>query len=490
MVTNHSLLLRNVAMEGKVLPPICHWVVDEAHGFEGEARRQWALEFASTTIREGFEVLGGTQSGTLHSVMTQSTQLDASSLIQRLVTKCSAAASRASTTCAEFFNAIQGLSALSKGGAYDASTIWIDSRARSSSMWKTVELQGASALDRLRELQKDAEELQESLTGESTRLAASVGEASRFVAQAVEALDLVLPGTDESYVYYAEIIRRRHAANQLRLAAEKVDVGADLAERWLPEMRSVIFSSATMAVGGSFEHFEQSVGLDRVPRGQVGELQLNSSFDYDHNMAVVVCRDLPAPGTPRYLDALANMLVDVHVSMGGSVLTLFTNRREMETVYDAVSQRLSAQGIEVACQRKGASPRRLRQRFLEDKDLSLFALKSFWEGFDAAGETLRCVVIAKLPFANPNDPLVLEREARDRRSWWRHSLPEAVVSVKQAAGRLIRTKTDSGILVLADSRLVSKRYGKQFVDSLPSNTVVQLDAQNMARFISMWRKSR
>ena len=255
-------------------------------------------------------------------------------------------------------------------------------------------------------------------------------------------------------------------------------------------MQSVIFSSATIAVGESFEHFNHAVGLDQLPPDRYRGLRLDSSFDFDEHMGVVVCRDLPAPNDPRYLEALENLLFDVHVAMGGSVLTLFTNRREMERVYEGLRPRLAAVGLDVACQERNSSPRRLRQRFLEEQNLSLLALKAFWEGFDAAGDTLRCVVIPKLPFASPSDPLVRERELREDRSWWRHSLPEAVIGVKQAAGRLIRTSSDTGILVLADSRLVTKRYGRQFVGSLPSKSVVTLEPANVRRYIQMWRDSR
>ena len=176
--------------------------------------------------------------------------------------------------------------------------------------------------------------------------------------------------------------------------------------------------------------------------------------------------------------------------MGGSVLTLFTNRREMERVHAGLAPRLADIGLEVDCQERGSSPRRLRDRFMEDESRSLMALKSFWEGFDAAGDTLRCVVIPKLPFANPNDPLVRERDLREDRSWWRYSLPEAVLSVKQAAGRLIRTGTDAGIVVFADSRVASKRYGQQFVRSMPSNSCQQLDCAYIGRYIETWRASR
>ena len=206
-------------------------------------------------------------------------------------------------------------------------------------------------------------------------------------------------------------------------------------------------------------------------------------------MAVLTVRDMPEPNAPDYLDALEDLLYDVHVAMGGSVLTLFTNRRDMETVYAGLQPRLAAEGLELCCQERGSSPRRLRESFIADERQSLLALRSFWEGFDASGDTLRCVVIPKLPFASPRDPIVRERDLREDRSWWRYSLPEAVLTVKQAAGRLIRTNTDTGVLVLADSRLVTKRYGRQFVDSMPSRTRSELERGNVGRYIEMWRKS-
>lgn len=137
---------------------------------------------------------------------------------------------------------------------------------------------------------------------------------------------------------------------------------------------------------------------------------------------------------------------------GGSVLTLFTNRREMESFYRELKPRLANEGIDLIAQTRGTSTKSLRDRFLSDRSLSMFALKSFWEGFDAPGDTLRCVIIARLPFSRPDDPIAREREARDgRAAWGRYSLPEAVMDLKQAAGRLIRNSTDSGWLVLADA---------------------------------------
>ena len=303
-------------------------------------------------------------------------------------------------------------------------------------------------------------------------------------------MKLICVEPDPSYVYSAQVCRSRKRMNMEKLCAEKLDVGADLAERWLPEMDTVVFTSATIAVGDSFEHFDAGVGLDRPGAGEHADLRLDSSFDFDRNMSVIVAKDMPAPNERGYIDALVELLYDVHTSMGGGVLTLFTNRRDMERVHAELAPRLAREGLDLEQQGRGASARRLRDRFIAEKDLSLLALKSFWEGFDAAGETLRCVVIPKLPFSSPNDPLVREREARDQRAWWKHSLPEAVISVKQAAGRLIRTSTDTGVLVLADSRLVTKRYGRQFIQSLPSKNVQSIERAGVGRFIKLWRASR
>lgn len=490
VVTNHSLLLRDVEAEGRILPPIRHWVVDEAHGFEAEARKQWAREVSAEDVRLSFELLGSTKTGVIKTLLADTSKLEDPALGTRLLTKTSAAVSRASVAMAAFFDDVARLGRLGRGGdGYDRTTVWIDAELRASDVWADVVASGNEAYRAVDEASKDAGDTAKALNGSNAHLAADLTEATRFLVELRDNLRLMIVGDDPTYVYSADLPSRKRDMGTEKLRAEKLDVGDDLAARWLPEMQSVIFTSATMAVGSSFEHFDHAVGLDRLSTAQHRDVALASSFDFDRNMAVLTVRDLPEPGAPDYLDALEDLLYDVHVAMGGSVLTLFTNRRDMETVYAGLQPRLAAEGLELRCQERGTSPRRLRESFVADKQQSLLALRSFWEGFDASGDTLRCVVIPKLPFASPRDPLVRERELREDRSWWRYSLPEAVLAVKQAAGRLIRTKTDTGVLVLADSRLVSKRYGRQFVSSMPSRTRSELESDNVGRYIEAWRKS-
>lgn len=491
VVTNHSLLLRDVAAEGRILPPIRHWVVDEAHAFEQEARRQWAVEVCSEDSRAAFESLGGTRSGVIHAAMVASMGDEAGTTAMGLLAKAAASASRASVAMGDLFVAVHELGAHARGdGGYDSMTLWIGDSLRQTPEWQEVAEAGGSCVDALDETVRALSSASEALQAEEPQHAGALADAARQLRGMSDGVRLICAGDDPTYVYSAQLTRSRRRMASERLVAEKMDVGADLATRWLPEMRSVTFTSATMAVGDDFSHFDASVGLSLLDGGAYRNARLASSFDYDTNMSVVVARDLPAPNDRSYLPALEDLLYDVHLAMGGSVLTLFTNRRDMERVYEGLRPRLAAAGLDVACQERGSSARRLRERFVSEKSLSLMALKSFWEGFDATGDTLRCVVIPKLPFASPNDPLVRERDLREERAWWRHSLPEAVISVKQAAGRLIRSASDTGVLVLADSRISTKGYGRLFVDSLPSKTVTSLESGRVGRYIEMWRASR
>ena len=490
VVTNHSLLLRDVEAEGRILPPVRNWVVDEAHGFEAEARRQWAVEVSGTEARTVFERLGGTQTGTLHAALVAAMGAEGSTLMVGLLTKVAASAARSMAATADLFEAVHGLARLARGdGGYDTVTLWLDAAARESAEWHAVLDAASGAEDALDETVRALADAAGALEAQLPQHAADLADHGRELRDLLAGIRLICEGTDESYVYSAQLSRSRKRIASERLVAEKLDVGADLAARWLPEMESVVFTSATIAVGDDFSHFDRAVGLAELPEGAHRDVRLDSSFDYDAHMSVIVTSDLPAPSERGYLDALEDLLFDVHVGMGGSVLTLFTNRRDMERVYEGLRPRLAAAGLELACQERGSSPRRLRTRFMAEKTLSLLALRSFWEGFDAGGDTLRCVVIPKLPFASPTDPLVRERDRREERAWWRYSLPDAVISVKQAAGRLIRSATDTGVLVLADSRVASKRYGSLFLKSLPSKNVSRLEAAHVGRYLKIWRAS-
>ena len=490
VVTNHSLLFRNVAADGKILPPIRHWVIDEAHSVEREARRQWACTVSADESRALFERLGGERGGVLGQLTTALAASDAMTLYMGLSAKAAASAHRASIAMGGLFDAVRDVSRVARGGSYDNVNMWIGPEVRESDIWRDAFLPPATAaVDALYGLSRNLESLVETIAPDKPEMVVDVADAARRVAEAHASLKLIVDGADERYVYSLQVNRRLRAGGEA-LTAELLDIGESLAARWLPEMKSVIFTSATLSIAGKFNHFARATGLERLPKGAYRALHLDSSYNFDENMAVVVAGDVPDPrDRDAYLATLEELLVDVHVAMGGSALTLFTNRRDMEDLYARVQPRLAAAGLELACQQRNASARQLRDRFISERSSSLFALKAFWEGFDASGETLRCVVIPKLPFSSPTDPLSCERGLREERAWAQYALPEAVLEVKQAAGRLIRTSTDVGVLVLADSRLVTKGYGKKFLNSLPTSGYQRIESDRVGAYLELWRRS-
>lgn len=490
VVTNHSLLLRDIAADRNILPPVRNWVVDEAHSFEAEARKQWALEVGAADIRTFFETLGSTKTGVLGAMNTRVAKAEGATLSLGLLAKCATASAAAQISSADFFDCVRELGALARGSAgYESTTLWISAEVRSDNTWASVCKAGETFVDNLAKLEKALKEAEDACSAIPDIKADDLTDLHRRATELKSAAEIILAGEDTSYVYSAELSRSQRYVGEERLVAHKLDIGSEFAHRWYPQMHSVTFCSGTMTVGGTFEHFNKATGLNLLESGEHKEVMLESCYDFDNNMAAIAISDMPDPYDPDYLTKLEDLLFDVHVAMGGSVLTLFTNRREMQTVFNALEPRLAREGLEVVMQESGVGSKRLGKRFIEEKTLSLMALKSFWEGFDASGDTLRCVVIPKLPFSSPSDPVSQERSVRDRQAWRTWNLPEAVLSVKQAAGRLIRTSEDSGVLILADARLMTKSYGKTFLRSLPTNNVSQLSRETVSRYLSLWKKS-
>lgn len=470
VVTNHALLFTDVVAGGAVLPPVRHWVVDEAHAAESEARRQLTLEASHSELAAVLAALHSKRGGLLTTLRRMlATDTEAITALD-LIGRMEQAAERCATLAGSLFDFVKDLASLAGDSEYDSGELWVDDRVRGSGPWGTVAATGASLARRLEELVAQGRELMtlsEEFGPDLTEQRADLAGLLTRLADQLAGLVAVVDGEDDSLVYSAELDRRPTVQAE-KLVAARVDVGEALADWFYPRARSVVYTSATIATGESFSHFARGVGLDRLHEDEWRSLKLASSYDFERQMAVFVPTDIAEPNQPGYLRDLEVLLERVHLAMGGSVLTLFTNRRDMERLHAMLEPRLRAHGLELMVQRRGASAKRLRDEFIADEHLSLFALKSFWEGFDAQGDTLRCVVVPKLPFGRPSDPLACERERREGRDAWRlYALPEAVLELKQAAGRLIRSSTDTGCLVIADSRVVRKGYGARFLEALP-----------------------
>jgi ATP-dependent DNA helicase DinG len=480
VLTNHALLFCDVVADGGILPPIRHWVIDEAHGVESEARSQLSFAVEARTLKQTLDGLLRS-GGALATMQRKAEPLSGSAVLTGRIAETQEEARALLPIAESFFSQLKDLCAIAEQSSYNQVELWINAEVRESMPWGLLASIGSSLISRMEALctacrtivscSADFDELLE-VQGDLAGLTAELREL-------YESLTLILDGTNDAYVYYAELDRRPDSTYD-RLIAARIDIGEVLLDRFFPEEMSVIFTSATLAAGTSFDYFAKGCGLSRLQPELWSTKQLESSYDFESNMAVYLPTDMPEPTARGYRDSLEELIFEVHTALGGSTLTLFTNRRDMEQLFERLSGRLAEEGITLRCQTRGFSPKRLRDEFLANTSLSLFALRSFWEGFDAPGETLRCVIIPKLPFGKPNDPLMKERELRGENAWKNYALPEAVIDLKQAAGRLIRSSTDSGSLVLADARLLTKWYGRAFLDALPSQQRYTLDTKALA----------
>ena len=237
----------------------------------------------------------------------------------------------------------------------------------------------------------------------------------------VQAANVIFLKPSDAHVYSVTLNRRQGKGRQQNATrggsvfhAELYNVGAALDETLYTNTRSIIYTSATLTVNGSFKPFEESVGLNTSDQSQAAQLKLDPCFDFDSNMKVYVVSDIPEPNDPAYMEALQAFLRDAHVAQGGAMLTLFTNKKDMDRCYSAVEPALKENDLRLVCQRWGVSVKGLRDDFVSDEALSLFALKSFWEGFDAPGATLRGVVDPEAAVQQAHRPLVARAQGARR----------------------------------------------------------------------------
>ena len=515
VVTNQTMLFCDVAAEGGLLPPVRYWVIDESHGTEDEARRAFSCSIEADELRRIANRVGSAEASRnvfLRTERTMTGKTEASEETVRAMlrpeeleeakgtgnnagdTLLFALCSRALKHGREFDQAARDFcdhigdllffDPVKRSKGYDRVELWLNDDIRQSYTFAALVSYGRVMCDAAEHLVKSSQELVGYLEGVegAAALQREIASTAMTLKEVVNAAEVILFDGSPLYAYAAHLSRKKQSLE--RLEALMLDVGDAMNENFFARVHSAVFTSATMTIADSFDSFERGVGLGRGEFSQCRTCRLDSEYDFDSNMTVYVAEDMPEPNDPGYMDALCDLLIGVHRAQGGSTLTLFTNRKEMEKSHAVVQAAVRGDDLRIICQRWGVSIKGLRDDFIADEHLSLFALKSFWEGFDAPGSTLKTVVVPKLPFNKPTDPLSCERAQIDPQAWAHYVLPAAVLEVRQAAGRLIRSSTDTGNLVLADRRLVSKRYGSTFLKSLPSKNIRVLPMRRIIEELS------
>lgn len=501
VITNHALLMTDLVEGGAALPSARHLIVDEAHHLEDQA----TISFSKTLSLSGISVVldsvehpaRGTAWGLLREIEALLRQVQRHGQLRTDAELCSVAidAARSTTNAVRLeavtlFGLLHGVAVDASGRASDyALTVRLTDGVRHSPAWSAIEnvwdglnARIASLHEALSELadfaetldqpsEDDEEAVESDLQIRFTTAMAALREISALGGEA-----FLNPEKDK--VYWVESGRDSSRAS-IRFAP--LDLASLLQEQLYAKLDSLVLTSATLTSGGSFAYLKSRLGLP-----DADELALPSPFDFERAAMVCTVSDIPEPKDPGYGEAVHDAIVDIALAANGRTLVLFTSLAAMNAARRAISPILSSAGLTVVTQHEDGSAEQLAERLRSFDRTVVLGTAAFWEGIDVPGPALSALVIVRLPFAVPTDPIVAARGERFDNAFMEYSLPEAILRFRQGFGRLIRRRTDRGVCVVLDSRILSKRYGAAFLRALPRCATMTLERDELGATVADW----
>ncbi len=425
LVANHHLFFADMATNGNVLPQYKAVVFDEAHQVEDVATDYLGVAISNSSARYLLDTLISqrTRKGLLTRLTAQGPETQ---MLRGMVDGLRVVTDN-------FF--LNLLPLLSKDSAV---------RIRRSNVIPDILSEPLMELgDALLELLAESQEEELEVKAFASR--------ARSLASAVR---MNLDQSAEGFVYWAERENQRY-----RLVASPIDVAATLREELFEKTDTVVLTSATLSSAGTFTYLKSRLGLDAP-----AELLLDSPFDFENQTMLYVAPGLDDQQAEEYQEKFDNELQAVLSITRGRTLTLFTSYSQLRKSSEKLRRELPDLGF--LCQGE-MSAYRLIEQFKGAPNKVLMGTASFWQGIDVPGDALQCVVIAKLPFAVPDDPIVESRMEKLKNPFYEYQIPQATLLFRQGFGRLIRTKTDRGAIAVLDSRIITRNYGKSFLKSIP-----------------------
>ncbi len=495
LVVNHALLLSDLATGGNVLPEYQHLVVDEAQHLEEQATNQLGFSASEDAVLEWLDRVhtrvGRDREGGLAASVIDATRVSAQAIgpgpqLQTLARAIGSPVARAHNGVSSFFRALTTFAQqhASAAGDYDE-RISINRGMRVQPDWADVEAAWF-----------DTDELLAAVTGVLDELVAMLNQVNpadvldrdAVAAEAGELLDAgeklrrnisrIIGQDDRDTVCWLTMNRRDASPS---VASAPLRVGDALRKQLFEPKESVVLTSATLSADDSFDYIKGRLGFE-----DAREVILGSPFDYRTSTLILTPSDVPEPAMTGYAAAVHSAIIDSVRASEGRALALFTSHSALRTAYQGVKRQLEEQEILVLAQGIDGSPKQLLSTLKSNHRTLILGAASFWEGVDITGEALSLLIMARLPFSVPTDPVFSARAELFDMPFEQYAIPQAILRFKQGFGRLIRRKSDRGAMIVLDRRLRSRRYGDSFLRSLPACNLREVALRELPDEVAAW----
>ncbi len=497
VVANHSLLLSDVATENRVLPAHRHLVVDEAHHLEGVATDQLGFSVTAVELQELLAAISlpagqGREQGLLPLLPTllkgrESTD-PAMQTLRALTAEVRGAVESARAAARGFFDALNDFvhqqQELPRSGQYDwhwritpairIQPDWSDIEIA----WENVAVELARIADRLNRLLQLCSQGNEEASREEQDLLLEIALLGKRTEEVQRQVTAIISQSQDNGIYWITVEAQ---TGTLGLHVAPLHVGSLLQESLYLQNEAIVLTSATLSTENNTAFLRERLCLP-----EADEMLLDSPFDYRRAALLLVPEDMPDPSDPQYGRALARTLVQTCQASAGRTLVLFTSHSALRQAHAAIRRPLEREDIAVLGQGIDGSRHNLLDKFRRNPRSVLMGTSSFWEGIDVVGEALSVLVITKLPFDVPSDPIFAARCELFEDPFRQYAVPQAVLRFKQGFGRLIRSQTDRGVVIMLDGRVLTRTYGPAFLQSLPRCTQRRVHLPEIPLLVQEW----
>ena len=486
VVANHALLLSDKARGGRVLPAYARLIVDEAHHLEDEATRQFGFASGERAISELLDRCEGLPGPVQTGLRTIQSALGPQAELTGVAEEVGRRAGSSRQPLRDCFQALAGFMQEHTIEAIERDQRLLITRAmRVQPDWPDIEIAWENLRLALHQMVVGLAQCQESLNAPGAvemvnyeLVRAEVDSLLQEMQGTVNGMSAALEKDDPERIVWLECER---SDGSIVLTSVPLAVDGLLKENLYEGVKSLVLTGATLQAQGSFGYIQERLGLEDAET-----LALGSPFDYKRAALVLAPSDMPEPEWPGYLDSLSMAIVDLVRASQGRALVLFTSHSSLRATHRIVTEMLREEAIQVLGQGIDGSARQLTRALQSNPNTVLFGTASFWEGVDIAGDALSLLIVARLPFNVPSEPVFAARSAMYDQPFEQYGLPQAVLRFKQGFGRLIRSKTDRGVVCVLDRRIVSKRYGPSFLECLPDCTMRQATLREMPSMVEEW----